>query len=174
MSPPRTRRRADRAPAPAVTVQRATRAARVPRGTDLAGWVRAAGARRAVTVRLAGWAESRRLNRAWRGKDAATNVLAFPAGPGATGGADAGLGDLVVCLPLVHREAREQGKTPLGHLAHLVVHGTLHLLGHDHDREPAARRMEALEARILGRLGFPDPYRPAAPAAGAKGRGKRT
>jgi probable rRNA maturation factor len=172
MSPRATRRRADRgAAAHAVTVQKATRAARLPRGTDFAGWVRAAGAGAAVTVRLVGWAESRRLNHAWRGKDGPTNVLAFPAGAFPGAGPEPELGDLVVCLPLVHREAREQGKTALQHLAHLVVHGTLHLLGHDHDRAPAARRMEAREARVLGRLGFPDPYRPAV-ARGAKGRGR--
>ncbi len=140
---------------PAVTVQRVTRAARLPRGADPAGWVRAAGAAGAVTVRLTGWAESRRLNREFRGKDKSTNVLAFPAGvPGEAG-------DLVVCLPLVHREAGEQGKSVLQHLAHLVVHGTLHLAGFDHERPAAARKMEARERAILTRLGFPDPYRPA-------------
>ena len=146
-------------PSPAITVQRVTRAARLPRGADPAGWVRAAGAAGAVTVRLTGWAESRRLNRAFRGKDKSTNVLAFPAA--AVGEA----GDLVICLPLVHREAREQGKTPLQHLAHLVVHGTLHLAGFDHERPVAARKMEAKERAILARLGFPDPYHPPTVAA---------
>jgi probable rRNA maturation factor len=137
----------------------------VPRGADLPAWVAAAaGARRrgAVTVRLVGMAEGRRLNENFRGKRGPTNVLAFPAGPGA---AHAELGDLVICLPVVQREAREQGKKPLHHLAHLVIHGTLHLLGHDHDRDAAARKMEAAEVRILGRLGFPDPYRPLIAAA---------
>ena len=69
------------------------------------------------------------------------------------------LGDLVICLPVVLKEAAEQGKPPLAHLAHLVVHGTLHLLGHDHDEPAAARRMEGREVRILRGLGFPDPYR---------------
>lgn len=171
MSPPKSRRPAERAAASLLTVQRVTRAAPVPRGTDVAGWVAAAGAagRGALTVRLTGWAESRRLNSRYRGKDGPTNVLAFPA---ARGGAEPELGDLVVCLPLVHREAREQGKTPLQHLAHLVVHGTLHLLGHDHDQPAAARKMENRETRVLRRLGFPDPYRPVAPSRSAKGRGK--
>jgi probable rRNA maturation factor len=93
-------------------------------------------------------------------------VLAFP------GGVVAELGDLVVCLPLVHREAGRQGKTALQHLAHLVVHGTLHLLGFDHERPAAARKMEGREVRILARLGFPDPYRVAPPIAG-KGRPKK-
>jgi probable rRNA maturation factor len=149
------RPRPDGRPEPAVTVQVATRAAPLPRGADVAGWVAAAGGEGhgAVTVRFTGWRESGRLNHDFRGKAGATNVLAFPAG---TGGE---LGDLVVCLPLVHREAREQGKSALQHLAHLVVHGTLHLLGHDHGGAPAARRMERREVAVLRGLGFPDPYR---------------
>lgn len=140
-------------------MQRATRAAPVPRGADLPAWIAAAGVRGrgAVTVRLVGWPESRRLNESFRGKVGPTNVLAFPAAPTL---AATELGDLVICLPLVHREAREQGKKALHHLAHLVVHGTLHLLGHDHDHEASARKMETVEARVLRRLGFPDPYRP--------------
>jgi probable rRNA maturation factor len=160
------RRRPDRPRALSVEVQLATRAARLPRGSDLASWVGAAGGRGAVTIRLVGWPESRRLNERFRGKPGPTNVLAFPA-PGA---APAELGDLAICLPLVHREAREQGKTALQHLAHLVVHGTLHLLGYDHDREPAARRMEARERSVLRRLGFPDPYRAASAARQAPRR----
>ena len=149
------RPRPDRHRAPTVTVQLATRAARLPRGSDVAAWVAAAGGggQGALTVRLAGWRESGRLNRDFRRKAGATNVLAFPAST------DDELGDLVVCLPLVYREAREQGKSPLQHLAHLVVHGTLHLLGHDHVEAPAARRMERREVAVLRGLGFPDPYR---------------
>jgi probable rRNA maturation factor len=137
----------------------------MPRGADVPGWVAAAaGARRrgAVTVRLVGTAEGRRLNEAFRGRRGPTNVLAFPAAGAAV---PSELGDLVICLPVVHREAREQRKTVRQHLAHLVVHGTLHLLGHDHDHDAAARKMETAEARILGRLGFPDPYRPVNAAA---------
>ena len=159
-------RRAERGRPATVELQVATRAAALPRGADLARWVEAAGARRGmVTVRLVGWPEGRRLNERFRGQARATNVLAFPALGPRSGGPEAGLGDLAICLPLVHREAREQGKTPLQHLAHLVVHGTLHLLGYDHDTAPDARRMEAREARILRRLGFPHPYR-SAPATG--------
>ena len=161
MMPRAARRRPDGPPA--VELQAATRAATLPRGADLAGWVGAAGAhgRGTVTIRLVGWREGRRLSQRFRGKAAATNVLAFPAAAGPSAGE---LGDLAICLPLVLREAREQGKRPLAHLAHLVVHGTLHLLGHDHDRPAAARKMEGREVRILRRLGFPDPYR-AQPAA---------
>ncbi len=158
---------------PAVELQVATRAAALPEGTDLAGWVLAAGAggHGAVTIRLVGWPEGRRLNERFRGKAAATNVLAFPAGPGPD---TSELGDLVICLPLVLREAREQAKAPLAHLAHLVVHGTLHLLGHDHDQPAAARKMEGREVRILRRLGFSNPYLAVPVAAGPARRRKQT
>lgn len=161
--PPPTR--PERPRAAQVSVQVATRAARLPAGADLAGWVAAAGgARRGeVTVRLVGWPEGRRLNQRFRGQPAATNVLSFPAPLAAPAGTRE-LGDMVICLPLVWREAREQGKRPLHHLAHLVIHGTLHLLGHDHDQDAAARKMENREKRIMAALGFPDPYRPAEPA----------
>lgn len=152
----------------AVELQLATRAAALPRGSDLAGWAAAAGAGagRTVTIRLVGWREGARLNRHYRGKDGATNVLAFRAAAPMAG---AELGDLVICLPLVLREAGEQGKAPRAHLAHLVVHGILHLLGHDHDKPATARRMEDREVRILRRLGFRDPYRPA-PATASRTR----
>jgi len=109
-----------------------------------------------VTVRYVAEAEGRRLNREFRGKDYATNVLSFPYD--APRGAVAG--DLVICAPVVAREARAQGKSAEAHHAHLVVHGMLHLRGYDHERGAAqAKRMEALEKRILAALGFPDPYR---------------
>jgi probable rRNA maturation factor len=150
-----TPRRARTDAHPVVTVQRAGRVV-LPRGAAINRWVRAATGRAtgAVTVRLTGRAESARLNLQYRGKPAATNVLAFPAGVRGE------LGDLVICLPVVRREAAAQGKTAREHLAHLVVHGTLHLLGHDHERPASARRMECREVRILAGLGIPDPYRP--------------
>jgi probable rRNA maturation factor len=109
-------------------------------------------------VRIVGSAESRRLDRVYRGKDEPTNVLSFPASPEerVAGGT---LGDLVICAPVVAREAREQHKSLGAHWAHMVVHGTLHLLGYDHERPRQARVMEALEVEILGGLGFHDPYR---------------
>ncbi len=115
---------------------------------------------RELTVRVVGEAESRELNRAWRGKDRPTNVLAFPAGPAGDGPAvsEYPLGDLVVCAPVVLREAEAQGKTAESHWCHMVVHGTLHLLGFDHQTAAEAARMEALEIDVLARLGFPDPY----------------
>ena len=110
-----------------------------------------------LCVRIVGSAESRRLDREYRGKDKPTNVLSFPSSPEervATGA----LGDLVICAPVVAREAREQRKTLGAHWAHMIVHGTLHLLGFDHEKARAARVMEALEVEILRGLGFHDPY----------------
>jgi len=116
--------------------------------------------RRELTVRIVGEAESRELNAGWRGKDRPTNVLAFPAGePGLPGDVDFPLGDLVVCAPVVAREAAEQGKTPESHWCHMIVHGTLHLAGYDHQTPDEAARMEGLEREILAELGHPDPYR---------------
>jgi probable rRNA maturation factor len=113
----------------------------------------------AACLRIVGSAESRRLDREYRGKDRPTNVLSFPSSPEervATGI----LGDLVICAPVVAREAREQRKTLRAHWAHMVVHGTLHLLDYDHESTRDARTMEALEVEILHGLGFHDPYRP--------------
>ena len=115
-----------------------------------------------VSLLLADDVVLRRLNRDYRGRDAATNVLAFPnMDPHAPRPADAvlALGDLAVALETLLREAAAQGKTPEHHFCHLIVHGTLHLLGHDHEAEAEAQAMEALERGILGSLGIPDPYR---------------
>jgi probable rRNA maturation factor len=138
---------------PALAVQRASRAAHIPADARLRRWARAAlpaGAR--VTVRYVAEAEARRLNLRYRGKDYATNVLSFPYGAAPLEG------DVVICAPVVAREAREQGKNVGAHHAHLLVHGLLHLAGHDHERPADAARMERLERRILARLGFEDPY----------------
>lgn len=104
------------------------------------------------------------LNRTYRGKDAPTNVLSFPA-PAAMSGGDAGggprpLGDLVLAYETLVREAREQGVPLAHHLQHLVVHGLLHLLGFDHEDDEGAEEMEALEAEILAGLGISNPYQP--------------
>ena len=134
-------------------IQRRSRAAHVPSDSLLRRWARAALEKRAeVTLRIVAGAEARRLNREFRRKDYATNVLTFVYG-------DAPLaGDIVICAPVVAREAREQGKPVAAHWAHLLVHGLLHLQGHDHERDDDARRMERKETRILAGLGFPDPY----------------
>jgi len=145
-----------------VSVQYAAPRRGVPAARSLRRWAEAAlgsapRARGEVTVRVVDEAEGRALNRAWRGKDRATNVLSFPYDP-PPGVRDAPLGDIVICAPVVAREARAQGKDPRAHWAHMVVHGVLHLLGHDHRTEDEACVMEGLERRILARLGFPDPY----------------
>jgi probable rRNA maturation factor len=103
-----------------------------------------------ITLRVVGGAEGRRLNRRFRKKNCATNVLSFRYGGGS--------GDIVLCHPVIAKQAREQGKKLRAHYAHLVVHGVLHLRGHDHLRKADAARMERAEIRILRRLGFDDPY----------------
>jgi probable rRNA maturation factor len=110
-----------------------------------------------LVIRVVGAAESRDLNRRYRGKDTPTNVLAFPfeAPPGIP---SRHLGDVVICAPVVKREAREQSKPASAHWAHMVVHGVLHLCGYDHHSEQDAAEMEALEKRILQGMGIPDPY----------------
>ena len=110
-----------------------------------------------LSLRLVDADEGQALNRDYRGKDYATNVLSFPAElpPGLKLPL---LGDLVLCAPVVAREAAEQGKPLAAHYAHLTVHGVLHLLGYDHMAEAEAERMEAEERRILAGLGIADPY----------------
>jgi probable rRNA maturation factor len=142
-----------------------------PSRADIAAWANAALGRRAsnaeLSVRLVGRAEGRKLNAQYRGKDYATNVLSFPAPPLAgaspahvrTGGEAAhSLGDLVICPPVLRAEALEQHKTLRAHWAHLVVHGSLHLIGYDHERDTDARRMERREVAVLRSLGFSNPY----------------
>ena len=140
--------------APGLTIQRASRAAHIPSDRLLRRWAAAALAVPAiVTLRFVARAEGRRLNREFRGKDYATNVLSFPYGepmPLA--------GDVVICAPVVASEARDQGKAIRAHYAHLVVHGLLHLQGLDHERAADARKIEGRERTILAALGFGDPY----------------
>jgi probable rRNA maturation factor len=114
-----------------------------------------------LAVRLVDAREGRALNKHYRGKDYATNVLSFPAElpEGLPKGVKLPLlGDLVICAPVVAREAKEQGKALAAHYAHLTVHGTLHLLGWDHEDEREADAMEQLERDILAELGVEDPY----------------
>lgn len=115
-----------------------------------------------VSVLLAGDAFVRSLNRNYRGQDKATNVLAFAAqegdGPGPQPGATVMLGDVVVAYGTAAREAAREGKSLNDHLSHLVVHGVLHLMGHDHDTERKARAMERLETKVLAGIGIADPY----------------
>jgi len=111
-----------------------------------------------LTIRLVDEEEGRELNHSFRHKDYATNVLSFPADI-PDGLLDIPLlGDLVICVPVVEREAREQSKASEAHWAHLVIHGCLHLLGYDHIDDEEAEEMEALERELLAELGHPDPY----------------
>jgi probable rRNA maturation factor len=152
-----------RARAVIVTVQNASRGAAVPARKELERWARSALAqnvRGEVTVRIVDESESAELNSRYRGKKGATNVLSFPAER--SGGAPTGellpFGDVVICAAVVEREAREQGKAPAAHWAHMVVHGALHLQGFDHETAREATVMEAHERVLLAELGFPDPY----------------
>jgi probable rRNA maturation factor len=112
-----------------------------------------------LAVRLSGDRDVRRLNHDFRGKDKPTNVLSFPAGDELRPlGAPLMLGDIVIAYGTVAREAAAQGKPIRDHLLHLVVHGVLHLLGHDHQRPAEAARMERIETDILAGFGIPDPY----------------
>jgi probable rRNA maturation factor len=144
-------------------VLRRVRAWAPPRA-ELARWAAAAlgprSAGRELGVALVGAAESRRLNARFRGRDKPTNVLSFPPAPLSQPSLrDARpLGELVICPRVLAVEARAQDKTLRAHWAHLVVHGTLHLAGYDHERAADARRMERREIAVLRRLGFSNPY----------------
>ena len=133
----------------------------IPSATSFRRWVAAACQGRIrkadLAIRLVDEREGLCLNRHYRGKDCATNVLSFPAElpEGVTLPL---LGDLVICAPVVAREARKQGKVPIAHYAHLTVHGVLHLLGLDHDNAREAEAMEQIEREILAKLGYADPY----------------
>ena len=139
-----------------LTIQRASRASHIPSDRRLRAWARAVLPRsHDVTVRYVAAAEARRLNREFRAKDYATNVLSFPYDDAPRGTV---AGDIVICAPVVAREAREQRKGVEAHHAHLLIHGLLHLQGYDHEREVDARRMERRERAVLAKFGFPDPY----------------
>jgi probable rRNA maturation factor len=144
-----------------VDIQNASSSAGLPPPAALKRWVRAAlDGRRAsaeLSLRIVDEQEITELNGRYRGKHVPTNVLSFPAGLPA-GLALPHLGDIVICAPVVAREADEQHKPPHAHWAHMVVHGTLHLLGHDHIEDAEATVMEDLEIAILARLHVANPY----------------
>ncbi|SRR6266567_4706971 len=145
-----------RGPRLALAVQYASRDDDLPARPLLRRWVAAALERdAAVTLRFVGADEGSALNKAYRQRSGATNVLSFVYDD------DRGAvrGDLVFCVPVIRREAALQRKTMNAHCAHLVVHGMLHLQGYDHARAAGAARMESCEVAILAALGFPDPYR---------------
>lgn len=145
-------------------VQRVCRSPAAPDTRRFRTWAsaayRAAGAplgAAELTVRIVEESEARALNRAYRNKDYVPNVLSFAMGPDEP--VPTGLlGDVVICAPVVEREANEQGKPPKAHWCHLVVHGVLHCCGFRHDTRTGAARMECLERRILAEFGFADPY----------------
>jgi probable rRNA maturation factor len=145
----------------ALEVQRASASKQIPTRSALARCAEAVLHDRPsaakLVIRIVDEPESQALNRQYRGIDKPTNVLSFPfeAPPKVR---SRHIGDLVICAPVVEREATEQGKPLEAHWAHMVVHGVLHLLGYDHGTDADAETMEALEIAILGRLGFPNPY----------------
>ena len=133
----------------------------LPAVEELEQWAKAAVAQRRkeaeISVLIVDTEEGAELNRQWRGKEGPTNVLSFPSDLPEELQLPL-LGDLVICAPVVEREAREQQKTLKSHWAHMIVHGTLHLLGYDHIQDDAAEQMESLETTIMQQLGYPDPY----------------
>ncbi len=148
------KRKPSRAPELALTIQYGARSARLPSRAKFRNWARAALAKNArITLRIVGAREARLLNHLYRGRDYATNVLTF-----IYPGRRPLQGDIAVCAPVVAREALRRGIGRDAHYAHLTVHGVLHLQGFDHGNPRDARRMERLEARILARLGYADPY----------------
>ena len=143
-------------------VQIACDPAGVPSAEQFHAWASAALAGRRptaeMTIRVVGEAEGTELNRRYRGRPGPTNVLSFSFDPPPGLPPQDFIGDLVICAPVVAQEARDQGKSEAAHWAHLAVHGTLHLLGYDHQCEQDAAQMEAMETVILTGLGFPAPY----------------
>jgi len=118
-------------------------------------WVKAATYQSGeLTLRFVNTAEGKKLNLAYRNKDQATNVLTFPYESSQTNV----MADIIFCLPIIQNEAKEQGKTLKAHLAHLIVHGSLHAQAYDHETAKDAKKMESLEVQILEKLGFSNPY----------------
>jgi probable rRNA maturation factor len=142
-------------------IQNVAGEADVPSESDFQVWVSAALEGRLdeaeITIRIVDENEGAELNHQYRGKLGPTNVLSFPFQSPQPLETNL-LGDLVVCAPVVRREAEEQGKEAQAHWAHLIIHGTLHLLGYDHQSQQQADEMEAIETGILAQLGFADPY----------------
>ncbi len=141
-------------------LQKATSFEPLPDEKQFALWVRTAlqeSGESELTIRLVDREESRRLNSRYCGKDAATNVLSFPAELPEDVDVPL-LGDIVICAPLVAEEADAQGKSLQAHWAHLTLHGILHLLGYDHQQEAETQAMEALEVELLDALGYRNPY----------------
>jgi len=151
-----------------IDIQVASVVGSVPGETEMQSWVQdvimelAVPGKCEVSIRIVDEEEGRELNKQYRDIDTATNVLSFPANNEILGSPPpqlpCSLGDIVICGPIVEREAADQHKEINAHWAHLLVHGTLHLLGHDHEADDEAEEMEAIETRILGKRGIGDPY----------------
>ena len=145
-----------------IDIQLADGSAKTPDAQQIRDWVAAVftaleRSPLALTVRVVGEKEMAKLNRRYRGQNQLTNVLTFPIEP-LPGICTDLLGDIVVCGPVVDQEAAIQHKPPMGHWAHMVVHGMLHLFGYDHESDQEATAMETLEKSVLEGLGFSDPY----------------
>ena len=145
-------------------LQIAVDAKNLPTQTQFESWVRVAVGHTMpeveLTIRLVESSESQQLNHTYRGKDKPTNVLSFPFEAPAEIDLPL-LGDLIICVDVVEKEALEQNKSLEAHWAHMVIHGCLHLLGYDHIIDEEAEEMESLETQLLEHLGFSDPYKEA-------------
>ncbi len=142
-------------PKVSLAIQYATRSEFVPTRLKFRKWIQAALECDAeIALRIVGMEEGRELNRDYRSRDYATNVLTFPLDSDPLL-----MGDIVLCAPVIEKEAVEQSKSLEAHYAHLVVHGVLHLQGYDHENDEDAIRMETLETQIVTDLGYADPYR---------------
>jgi len=141
-------------PALDFSLQLASDAADIPALAQFKRWVRSAlRVETSLTIRIVDEEEGRQLNAAYRGRDYATNVLTFPLTE-----EPVLMGDIVICAPVVAKEAAEQGKPLLAHYAHMTVHGVLHLHGYDHEVDAQAELMEAMEIAVMQKLGFVNPY----------------
>lgn len=142
-----------------LAVQYASEAAGLPTRAQFRRWVKLALQRdAAMTLRIVDEAEGRELNRNYRGKDYATNVLTFVYDDAEPGNSGPLSGDVVICAPVVAQEAAMQHKAPLAHYAHLTIHATLHLQGYEHETDADAAAMETLETALMLKLDYPDPY----------------
>ena len=143
-----------------IDIQYATDLNGLPKKKQIKNWVTRAlknHAREAeITIRIVDESEGKQLNEKWRKTTGATNVLSFPYNEANENNNIQG--DIILCAPVIIREATEQGKTTESHWAHMIVHGTLHLLGYDHINKADAEKMETLEIKILKKLDIPDPY----------------
>jgi len=149
---------AARAPKLKLEVQYATNDKQAPSRAEFRKWIRSALKQDAeIVLRVVGATEGRDLNRNFRGRDYATNVLTFVY-DNAECAAQTLAGDIVLCAPVIEREASQQHKMSIAHYAHLTVHGVLHLQGYDHESEVDAAEMERLETHIVEKLGYKDPY----------------